>query len=374
LGLKNTKRGDAAMIGRKIRDIRLHKSMSQADICVGICTKSMISQIENGRVSPSLDLLEKICERLGISVSDLYRSDEKDTEIDKRLTFIEELLVEKEYSRGLTELHTLLRSTQIKDHSYKYFQCIYLLGKSYYLIGEYKKSQNYLNEALAITVKHKYYKDEINVLNSLSALYSNAYNNQDLALKHLLDAYALTNKYAIDERLTIKILYNLARIYRYKKENEKAIHFVNRALSLCKKSGIYECAGHLSTIAGLINMANKKTQSAIDYFKKALKFYEFTDDYCSIAGTYINLSKVFFQRKCLCAGYRYYLEAKYLISKDFPQLNENLEELEIEIQTNYPHLRNCSIQQILALCDKDCKLPKQNSDITDWTPHTKNCQ
>ena len=48
--------------------------MSQVKLCEGICTQSTLSKFENNGRVPSLNILNKLCERLGLSVDDLYKN------------------------------------------------------------------------------------------------------------------------------------------------------------------------------------------------------------------------------------------------------------------------------------------------------------
>ncbi|MFH5812078.1 helix-turn-helix domain-containing protein [Companilactobacillus sp. FL22-1] len=53
--------------------------MSQVKLCKGICTQSTLSKFENNGRVPSLNILNKLCERLGLSVDDLYRNSNNST-------------------------------------------------------------------------------------------------------------------------------------------------------------------------------------------------------------------------------------------------------------------------------------------------------
>jgi transcriptional regulator with XRE-family HTH domain len=63
--------------GEKLRKIRKRLGMTLEDVSqkTGF-TKSFISQIENGKNSPSISSLKKICYALGVSISELFE-DEK---------------------------------------------------------------------------------------------------------------------------------------------------------------------------------------------------------------------------------------------------------------------------------------------------------
>lgn len=108
-----------ALIGKRIRILRLERSLTQSDIeeATGI-SRSHLSKIESGKVAnPGLDTLEKIAKALKVSISFLFHFDERT--LKKRVQAMEmrkrekkkemELLErkEKEIQRLKRELRTL---------------------------------------------------------------------------------------------------------------------------------------------------------------------------------------------------------------------------------------------------------------------------
>jgi len=57
--------GAIERLGARIRQRRLELRMTQTELAEGICTKSFISQIEQGLVWPSLPVMIHIAQRLG---------------------------------------------------------------------------------------------------------------------------------------------------------------------------------------------------------------------------------------------------------------------------------------------------------------------
>lgn len=55
-------------IGERIRQLRIYKKMSQSELVKGICSIAYLSRVENGKEKPSNQFLEKVSERLNISV------------------------------------------------------------------------------------------------------------------------------------------------------------------------------------------------------------------------------------------------------------------------------------------------------------------
>ena len=61
-------------LGENLRKLRLNKKLSQGDLAKKLSVdRAYISNIENGRMNPTLSTLEKISKALGISSSELLR-------------------------------------------------------------------------------------------------------------------------------------------------------------------------------------------------------------------------------------------------------------------------------------------------------------
>ena len=61
-------------LGENLRKLRLKKNLSQGDLATALSVdRAYISNIENGRMNPTLSTLEKIANALGISSSELLK-------------------------------------------------------------------------------------------------------------------------------------------------------------------------------------------------------------------------------------------------------------------------------------------------------------
>ncbi|MDZ4713440.1 MAG: helix-turn-helix transcriptional regulator [bacterium] len=61
-------------LGENLRKLRLKKNLSQGDLATALnVDRAYISNIENGRMNPTLSTLEKIAGALGISSSELLK-------------------------------------------------------------------------------------------------------------------------------------------------------------------------------------------------------------------------------------------------------------------------------------------------------------
>jgi HTH-type transcriptional regulator, quorum sensing regulator NprR len=89
-------------IGDKVRKLRMQQGLTQAQLAFGICDRSHISLIEAGRSIPSMPLLEKLVERLNITLPDLLSdvipiSREASFSFDMLIEHIESLLESQQY-------------------------------------------------------------------------------------------------------------------------------------------------------------------------------------------------------------------------------------------------------------------------------------
>ncbi|GGH34484.1 helix-turn-helix domain-containing protein [Paenibacillus segetis] len=94
-------------IGEKIRQLRLSKGMTQSQLAGEHITKSMLSQIENGKAQPSIGSLQYLAQQLGLEVSQLLEEDGS-AEIGSLLREVEGHVKRKEYVEVISIVEPLL--------------------------------------------------------------------------------------------------------------------------------------------------------------------------------------------------------------------------------------------------------------------------
>lgn len=67
-------------VGERIRQLRIHKKLTQGELVKGISSITYLSRIENEQIKPSHSFLEKISKRLKIPLSDLVENNLSDKE------------------------------------------------------------------------------------------------------------------------------------------------------------------------------------------------------------------------------------------------------------------------------------------------------
>jgi transcriptional regulator with XRE-family HTH domain len=60
--------------GQRLKVLRQHRKMSQDDVSLSSgVDRSYLSEIENGKSSPTLDIIDRIAKALNVSLSDLVK-------------------------------------------------------------------------------------------------------------------------------------------------------------------------------------------------------------------------------------------------------------------------------------------------------------
>lgn len=82
--------------------------ISQCKLCDGICTQATLSKFENNTHVPSLTILTQLCARLGMTVEELYESEESTvSQLSVQLDDIEKCLMMEDYCQAFQELNAI---------------------------------------------------------------------------------------------------------------------------------------------------------------------------------------------------------------------------------------------------------------------------
>ncbi len=111
------------ILGERVRHYRKLKGMSQAELAKGICTQATISLIEKRNKVPSMNILVRLIERLGVSMSDVVVEHRDRTQ--QLLGEVEKEVRHNDYTLAATVLNKLnpdkLRN-EVDKKRYYYFR------------------------------------------------------------------------------------------------------------------------------------------------------------------------------------------------------------------------------------------------------------
>lgn len=141
---------DRSELGRRIREARLAKKMTQTEAAGDFITRNMLSQIESGSANPSLKTLEYLAGVLEIPVSSLIpdeNEEEPRAEISSNILVEGKSLYNKgEYGKAAERVKPLLE-TDLWDEASA------ITAKCYIGMAQQKEKEGSLNEAADLAYK-----------------------------------------------------------------------------------------------------------------------------------------------------------------------------------------------------------------------------
>jgi transcriptional regulator with XRE-family HTH domain len=277
-------------IGSRIKEIRKSLNLTQSDLAEGLVTRSFISQIEKGKVSPSVDTLEKISQRLNCSISDLI-GQSVNVSLHKQniLSFFD-----------TTEAYILSRDIAAAKRLFQSIPSINDLndfesGRYYFIKALFYWEDKELNEA-------KYNLDKsISLLKDIhEEMIAKAYNLLGKILFHLgsineslsafIKALHYTDKYPNDSRLKIETLFNLGVLHGHLNEFCSAKFFLLEAEKMCKKVDSIFKLGEIYMALGVCYKNLGRWDEADQYNMNALSIFTENKNHSLLASVFKNLA------------------------------------------------------------------------------------
>ncbi|MBF6978122.1 helix-turn-helix transcriptional regulator [Aerococcaceae bacterium zg-BR22] len=215
---------------KKIKELRLQQNMTQSDLAEGITNQSIISKIEKGLLSPDIELLQQICNRLNISLTTLLNDDNSYLTIST--DYIESLLDKRDYVNLEIYLSTLNTSSLSPNHS-NYLEWLNLIVR----LTCYKEIEPVIDKATQLinTLSINNNKFNIELKINLFLLIAIAYEKLDdfyQSKNVLIEAYSYSQLPIVEWKLNHKILYALTRVYYKLEQYEESYQFGLDALEI----------------------------------------------------------------------------------------------------------------------------------------------
>lgn len=223
--------------GEKIRDMRKRKNMTQEELSGDYITRNMLSQIETGKATPSVETVSRIASALEVDISYFFSDETYDEYIvNKNIKELRRLFSRKEYRNAL----------DFSDKYFPYFndEAALIVAESHFHIaksllhnGYPEKAAVHLKNALVFCGKTmydtSYLKAKITLLSGIAG------NIQSPRLELETEVYEKESRLATDAELYHYICDDLK--YDYK---DSILSGITAAHTLMK-SGEYEKAAKI---------------------------------------------------------------------------------------------------------------------------------
>lgn len=215
-------------IGNEIKRIRKEKKMTQKQLCDGICSQAEISKIENGRNSPTIDLLQQIAKRLRVPISLLFQDRLESEQYRKYDMHFSQLLREKKFGQLEEEISKkIVNQTKELTLLKSYFE-ILLKFKIAHI--DYRTASSLLSH---LTEKEDIWYESPQVFIRIKMAISNLYTENEqfhLSEKVYLELESLSYDTLELKKQLLKIYYNHSQLLTFQKKYDEGMALTEKAL------------------------------------------------------------------------------------------------------------------------------------------------
>ncbi|WP_242784600.1 helix-turn-helix domain-containing protein [Bacillus cereus] len=268
-----------ATLGEKIKTLRKEKNLTQTELVGSELTKSMLSQIENGKATPSMKTLQYIAEKLECEMSFLLEEDEGEIVelIQKMEPLIKANKCDEVYKTLLPIVQTELPSTLNTARLYKQFLTGAVIMNDYHI--EY-----YVETAVSIFEKYTLYREstETKLLFYYMLFKRKKYKECLQMIATIRDEYKAKNL-EMDLITHIQLYLKEAIILLAYGNYEKCEKVILDALAFSKKHQVYYKTDEFYRILSYQKVITADKEQYLYYIKKSEQFAIFTEDILSIA-------------------------------------------------------------------------------------------
>jgi len=276
-------------IGPVIKALRRERKMTQSELAAGICSRSYISLVEKGQVTPSPDIVKRLAERLGIDHREIGIDGTK-TDLADLLASLKEAVEEKRW--GCVE--TLLQHMERKGNDAVQHP-LYLLGKGTLAEEQrlYPEAEQYYRASVDLAQSMNMLEAHVRALDSLGALLCrNGHSgNPADAAPFFNRALQLVADGNVNGRVKISLFVNTGLMYLRLAEYNAAARYLFEAEQLNEAFRTDFRLDYIYNGLGVYCAATRQYELAEHYIKQAIRLYERDPkDANVLIGSYTNLS------------------------------------------------------------------------------------
>lgn len=277
-------------VGDKIKQERKKQGMTQKALCEGICSQAEISKIENNRNSPTIDLLQQICRRLRIPVTQFF----EDEIVAQTLNEIDQKMLRHMREKTYIEMKKDLDNYAKTNRTFE----VQALVRYHQQLLEYEKGNNDYRTCISLLLKlvaeekliEKSFLLYTRIQMAIAVLYTNheEFNHSHQIYDDLLKLPYRTREY---KKIKMKIMYNYLRnLYRLKRF-EEGLQKVEQIIEETKELQDLTYLGHFYYQKGFFLESLQATETSIkEAYTIAYSFFIATNNhaYQKILETHIS--------------------------------------------------------------------------------------
>ncbi|MTI48223.1 MAG: helix-turn-helix transcriptional regulator [Firmicutes bacterium] len=218
-------------LGQKLRRLRKEKGLTLEALGGNHVSKAHLSIIENGKASPSIELLKYLCNKLDVDLEFLL-----ETEKEQALRFTGILLKEMELSIKLNKLEDAMKAYEEIQQIAVEYDLLDVLGESNMLLAQCFINLKDYEQALSYTQRGIYYSTKGNNDSRIITGFTQEgdiykiQENHRIAIQKYKQALSFYNDLKHEDlELKVRILHSLSSCYYKINSKEMAFKYVEEA-------------------------------------------------------------------------------------------------------------------------------------------------
>ncbi|WP_323372916.1 helix-turn-helix domain-containing protein [Tumebacillus lacus] len=262
-------------LGKRLRALRVKKGVTQIDLAKGLCTPSMISQIESDRAKPSYKMLHAIAERLGVTTDELLNDVEMNLDQVSAYKMVKAMVASKDYVPAVPLLRTLLSTPRSKEQRMDLQR---ELGECLTHTGQFEEAEQMLTQVQEYALIEQNERLSALTLKSLGQL---EFNRQRYPLAVYLWTKALQEEAKLPEpvlRLRGSLHDSLGQAHIKLNKPELAVESYEQARRLYELVGSMQEIGQVYLGLGLAYQMTDQVEKSMEYSGKAISVFEGLDN------------------------------------------------------------------------------------------------
>ncbi|GGE74716.1 helix-turn-helix domain-containing protein [Priestia taiwanensis] len=259
-------------IGERIRTLRKEKGLTQSQLVGTELTKSMLSQIENGKAMPSMKSLHYIAEQLGYDVDFLLGNQGHYAQLAHEM---QKLLQQGKYKEMYEQLLELMnegfpqtvQGAKLAEQFAK--ACVEV---------EIEKVENMVEKAVALYEQHHMYHESAKAKFVLRHVHLRR-GDCEAGIRLISDVRTYCKSREIEVDIMFKLdLYHMEAIFLLGiSENKKAKEVLTAAIAYSKEKAVYYRAGEIYRTLAMSAIISKDKEDFFYFSRKAYEYAVFTE-------------------------------------------------------------------------------------------------
>lgn len=262
-------------LGQRIREMRLKKGITQVELAKGLCTPSMISQIESDRAKPSYKILFAIAEKLDVTTEKLLVDSELNLDAVSAVKMVRAMVAAKEYAAAIPLLRELEETPKAQGYA---MELLLDLGECLAHTGEHEEAERTLQRVQELAMLRNDVRTQMLVLKHLGQLEFGR-KRYPLAQYFWSKALKQTEKMTeLDVYLKAGLLFLLGQVYEKVGDPERSLECLEEASNLYEGTDSLNEMGRVYMGLGITHKAANDLEKSAEYSSRAIGIFEGLDN------------------------------------------------------------------------------------------------